>query len=216
MMRMKMWKIGLAGLMCLLSVSLAASAGWTQTASEPPAAAAPPAPTEPRPIQCGPLEITPLRASLILSPYNPTTIELIPLIRFQIRNTSPADVKIIIFASTLGATEPNGQKLFPDDYDHFSSYGIMLSKQPPESLGKAFVDEGGKFVTLAPQQSFEAQISVDDGRGRSLEDKNNELMLNFRPKEITLSAAIGIINLDGTTEKRAFSFSHLPIQVTTR
>lgn len=86
----------------------------------------------------------------------------------------------------------------------------------PDTLDKAFTEEKGNFVTLAPQQAFEDQITVNDDSVRRIDDKQNELFRTFRPKEITFSATVAIINLDETTEKRAFSFSQLPLRVTTR
>lgn len=166
-------------------------------------------------IQSGPLEITPIGATLLLK-HDGYRLFLHPVIRFRIKNISPSDIKIILFASTIGATEPGGQKLFPDSYNYYRGYGIMVSNQQPDTLDKAFTDEKGKFVTLAPQQVLEAQLTVNDDSVRRIDDKQNELFRTFRPKEITFAATIGIINLDETTEKRAFSFSQLPLRVTTR
>lgn len=198
----------------LLFLQFAVPAVWAQALPPEPA---PAAPAEPRlqPIQSGPLEITPIGATLLLK-HDGHRLFLHPVIRFRIKNISPSDIKIILFASTIGATEPSGQKLFPDYYVYYRGYGIMLSKQEPDKLDKAFTEEKGKFVTLAPQQAFEVQITIEDREVRRIDDKQNELFRSFRPKEITFAATIGIINLDETTEKRAFSFSHLPIRVTTR
>lgn len=84
-------------------------------------------------IQSGPLEITPIGATLLLR-HDGYRLFLHPVIRFRIKNISPSDIKIILFASTIGATEPGGQKLFPDRYDIYRGYGIMLSNQQADTL----------------------------------------------------------------------------------
>ncbi len=225
------WKIGLLSVSLLAALLLAAPLGLAQPAATPAPAAAPssssteaapatatPAAPEPGVVHCGPLEITPLRAGLILKRGEPSSSHtmLYPMIRFQVKNTSASDVKIILFASSVGASDASGQKIFPDHFDRIVSYGIPSSKQRLDDLEKAFTEEKSKFVSLAPQQSFEAQISVADNHGRYLEDRDHEFLKSFRPKTITFAATVGIINLDGSTEKRAFSFSHLPIQITVR
>jgi hypothetical protein len=201
-------------LVALLLLTLALPAGltvWAQDSdgSKPPAKAA--APTGLDSIQVGSLEITPSKANLVLkSEHN--RLYFNPTIRFKITNTSASDLKIIIFAHSIGATDNLGERLFHEQANFIKSSGIMLSYKYPNEFNKAFQDEKGTFITLAPKQVFEAQLQPSSNSA-FLEDKNHELAQNHNPKTITFSATLGIINIDNTTELRAFSFSDLPVTV---
>lgn len=165
-------------------------------------------------VHVGPLEITPSKANLVLTHKHNNTY-LSPTIRFKMANTSLADVKVILFRKSITATDNLGEQLFfPHNHDNINSSGIILSNISPDQFNKAFTDEKGKFIILAPKQIFEAQLTANDAR--RVDDKDSEFYRNHRPKSITVSATIGIINIDNTTELRAFSFSELPVTVSAR
>lgn len=162
-------------------------------------------------VQVGPLEISPSKANLLLGKDRENTY-FWPTIRFKIKNTSSADIKIILFRASIQATDDLGYAWFRGG--DIKSGGIVLSETNPATFSKAFTDEKSKFVTLSPKQIFEAQILPTNLMSYS--DKDNELLKTHRPKTMTFSANIGIINLDNSTDMRAFSFSDLPVQVSAR
>lgn len=162
-------------------------------------------------VQVGPLEISPSKVNLVLGKQHSNTF-FNPTIRFKIKNTSSADVKIILFKNSIEATDELGHAWFNNH--QIKSGGISLSDQNETNFNKAFLDEKGKFVTLSPKQIFEAQILPLNMI--SYPDKDDELIKTHRPKSVTFSANIGIINLDNSTDMRAFSFSDLPVQVSAR
>ncbi|WP_310601178.1 hypothetical protein [Desulfobulbus sp.] len=165
----------------------------------------------PATIQVGPLEITPKRANLLLiTEYASTSFK--PTIQFTIKNISSADVRIILFKKSIEVTDDLGYSWFYND--RIKSGGIALSDQDANSFSKAFFDEKNKFVTISPKQTFEAQLLP--GNTVSYTDKSHELIRTHRPKTVTLSANMGIINLDNSTDIRAFSFSDLQVQTSTR
>ena len=163
-------------------------------------------------VHVGALEITPTKANLVLTHRDNRTY-LSPTIRFKISNTSLADVKVILFQQSIGVTDNLGEILFHSPRAIISS-GIIFSEKSPNQFSQAFTDEKGKFILLAPKQIFEAQLTANDSRW--VDDKESEFFRNHRPKTITFSATIGIINIDNSTELRALSFSELPVTVSTR
>lgn len=163
----------------------------------------------------GQLEITPSRANLLLAfnnYYHQTY--LLPTIRFKIANTSLADVKVILFSNSITATDDLGEQLFSGG--EINSSGIILSKKSSDQFSQAFKDEKGQFILLAPKQIFEVQLTKNQGQGHGIEDNDQEFQKRHRPKTITFSGTIGIIYLDTATELRAFSFSDVPVTVSTR
>lgn len=170
-------------------------------------------PPTPGSVAAGPLELIPGKANLVLQQYGGNNVLLIPTIRFKIVNTSSSDVKLILFKQSIVATDNLGESLYGNGTN---SAGIALSDKNRNDFSKAFQDEKAKFVTLAPNQSFEAQLMMLPGNYCSIGDPNNEFLKNHRPKTLDLSATLGIINFDGSTELRAFSFSEVPVLVSTR
>jgi len=153
---------------------------------------------------------------LVMEKYNQDTC-FYPTIRLKIENTSAADVRIILFSHSIQVTDELGYEWFRDG-GAIKSGGVPLSRQYPNRFAQAFLEEKGQFVTLSPQQTVETQISsLDTTNRKCFGDKDNELLQTHRPKTITFGSNIGIINLDNTTDIRAFSFSDLPVtQITTR
>jgi hypothetical protein len=170
-----------------------------------------PGPSGSEMVHVGPLEITPSRANLVLKSQGDQTY-LIPTIRFKIFNNSLSDVKVIIFKRSINVCDNLGETLF-NSHEIVTS-GIISSEKGSDQFSKAFTDEKGKFIILSPKQIFEAQLTTSGAR--QVNDKEKEFFRNHRPKTITVSATIGIINIDNTPELRAFSFSDLPVTVSTR
>ena len=163
----------------------------------------------------GPLDITPSRANLVLAfVQNEKNTYLLPTIRFKIANTSLADVKVILFRNSITATDDLGEQLFSDS-GGINSSGIILSGKQPNQFNQAFVDEKGQFIMLAPKQVFEAQLK-NQHQGIRIADMDQDFQKKHRPKTITVSGTLGIIYADTATELRAFSFSDVPVTVSTR
>jgi hypothetical protein len=163
-------------------------------------------------IRIGQLEMTPSRSTLVISKANDDVI-LYPMIRFKIKNVSASDVKVILFRHSLQATDDLGSYLFNNTY--MSSGGLLLSDKGMNDFNKAFDDERGKFITLSPRQIFECQLVQKDWPNR-INDKNGDFLNTHRPKTITISGTIGVMAINNSSEIRAFSFSDVPVQVSTQ
>jgi hypothetical protein len=158
--------------------------------------------------QFGPLLVTPKSATVTLKKNNDDTV-LRPVLRFMVKNTSPADVKVIIFGWSVVALDDRGESLFSKGLDVLTG-GIPMSRESKDNFNRAFNDKS-QFVIMSPNQTVELQMFPNDWP-RTINDKDNAFYKTFRPTTYSINASLGIVLVDNTTEIRAFSFSDLPLK----
>lgn len=172
------------------------------------------------PIVAGPLELTPVNATLIMKASqntNPPFVSLQPTVKFSIKNKSSSDIKIIIVSVNLDAYDNLNQQLFPR-LENVEASGVSLSDQYAKGA-EIFIKDKSKFVTISPNQQLQVYIGLRRGRENSsvrVEDPSGDFYSTHRPSSMILNGAIGIINVDGSTDVRAFSFPDIPISLSMR
>lgn len=176
--------------------------------SSPPTKVAEHIPSSQYPIKIGTLELSPSN-SIVKLKKDGKRLFVNPTIRFKIKNTSASDMKVILFKRSINVTDNTGQSLF-NDY-RITSGGILMSNRDRNDFGTTFDEEKSKFVILSPQQLFEVQLRNSDKW--YMDDKDGDVSKTYRPISFCLGAAIGIMNIDESTEIRAFSFTDVPVQV---
>lgn len=180
----------------------------TPIESNPPTEAEEHIPLSKYPIKIGTLELTPSN-SIVKLEKDGKRLYVNPTIRFKIKNASASDIKVILFKRSIDVTDNTGQSLF-SGYN-ITSGGILMSDRERYDFGTTFDEDKSRFVILSPQQLFEVQLKNSDRW--YMDDKDGDVSKTYRPASFCISAAIGIMNIDESTEIRAFSFTDVPIQV---
>ena len=166
------------------------------------------------PIVAGPLELTPINAEIVIK-SNRHRVTFHPTIKFSLKNRSSSDIQIILIASKTDAFDNLNQKLFFESQNAISASGISISYQ--KELKNVFVDDKSNFVTLSPSQQTQIYIYSNPRiRPAEIEDRTGDFLKTHRPTTLTFNAAVGVINLDGSSEIRTFSFSDVPASVSVR
>lgn len=165
------------------------------------------------PVVAGSVEITPINATLILQSYG-KKVQLFPTVKFSIKNQSSSDIKLILISSSVDAYDNLNQKLF-NGPKRFTSSGIPLSSPNNQSNAEIFINDKSSFVTLSPGQQVLVYIEAVQYEQLTIRDPSGDFFATHRPSTMTFNAAIGIINIDGSTDVRAFSIPDIPITVTT-
>jgi len=166
------------------------------------------------PVVAGPIEIVPINATLIML-KDTNVVRLSPTIKFTIKNKSSSDLKIVLLAHTLDAQDDLNQRIFPNNNNELSSSGISMSNANEQDNNKIFINDKSKFVSMSPGQSVQAYIYMKNvGYGYTVRDPSGDFYKTHRPQTMTFNGAIGIINVDGSTDVRVFSLSDIPVTVT--
>ncbi len=187
----------------------------TRPASAPAASgASPPVAATPGSTDLGDLELIPVRANLTLYRYGNYTCND-TVVRFRVRNKSAGDLKLILYRANFAATDASGGVLFRNNRD-FAAGGIAISEAPPSQMQSAFTSERGKLVSIAPRQIIEVQMTTAPGAPMCVVDVNEETMRNHRPKTMSLSASLGVVDVSGATDVKSVSLLDVPLQVGTR
>lgn len=163
-------------------------------------------------VVAGPVEITPGNATLFLE-MNGSKLELSPSFNFVLKNRSSSDIKLMLIAEQINAYDNFNQQLF--QIKLMKSTGAPMSYN--DGIEEIFSDEKNDFVTLSPNQQIQIFVNRNTSYGGiRIEDKSKELYKTYRPTSACFNGAVGIINLDGTTELRTFSLMGMPLSVMTR
>jgi hypothetical protein len=168
----------------------------------------------------GPLEISPLKSGMRATRVNTATC-LVPAVRFRVKNASASDVKVALLLPGLALTDDFGESLIPASMNLIKVSGITgIASEPREGWVNWMGSNSQTLTTLSPNQTVDAQItSTDPNNWRTLlckADPASELFRTYRPPTFSLTATIGVADLDGNATVRSFSFSDAPLQVQAR
>lgn len=172
------------------------------------------------PVVAGPIEITPINATVVMhrSKKGRDLVGILSTIKFSIKNTSSSDIKVILITTSLEGFDNLNQKLFKD-HSMMASSGVKLSSLNIKNNDQVFINDKWSFVSLSPGQKVQAYIfPLKDGWGYSVnvEDPSGDFYKTHRPQTMTFNGAIGIMNVDGSSDIRTFSLSDIPVSLTLR
>jgi hypothetical protein len=129
--------------------------------------------------------------------------------RITVRNASAADLKLGLLTPLTEAADNLGVNLMKHTPDYetgeIKGGGIALIRGHARELDKTIDQAKYSLVTISPRQIFTFQM----GNANCY----NASERTYRPQSATLSGSLVVIDLQGTAERRAFSFADLPVQL---
>ncbi|MBL8438419.1 MAG: hypothetical protein JNM61_09490 [Zoogloeaceae bacterium] len=191
-----------------LALGLLSSAAFAQGAASGAAGASPAAAAAPGTVDIGDLEIIPSRSSVTLSLGRRGAACVESNLKFRVRNKSAGDLKLLLFRANLSAADGSGKPLIERRY--VTSGGLVLSNAPDNAMRSAFLREASKLITVAPKQTIEVQLNMPGGR-LCAPDPDGQLMRTYRPKTMTLSGALGVVDVANNADIKSFSLLDVPV-----
>lgn len=187
----------------------------------PPQAAVPaaprPAPAAPSglsPTVLGPLEITPQRAVLRNSSTGSVHC-IVPTLRFRLKNTGPADVRVAVIASSINVVDDLGLTVLGKDPRGIAIpavTGVSTVKDTTE-WNRAAGSAGSQITTLGPGQTISIQFAEAarrQGTHHCVNDPTGNFIRSYRPTSVTISATLATLDLTGSADLRPFSMFDVP------
>ncbi len=167
----------------------------------------------PAAVDLGELELTPTRSSVTIAPGRRSTACIESNVKFRVRNKSAGDIKLILFRNNLSASDGNGNPLLQPRY--VTSGGVAMSEMPANQMRLAFSRESAKLVSVAPKQTIEVQLNMPGNR-LCRPDPTGDLLRTYRPKTLTLSGALGVVDVANAVDVRSFSLIDAPVHAAAR
>lgn len=172
-------------------------------------------PTGVTPINVGVLELVPSKAMVTLFRQAEYTCYK-SVIRFKVKNTSAADVRVILFAG-LEATDDFGNSLYHgagNERKNIKGSGIPVEEIPADGFTKYVEAHKSSMPIISPKQFIEVQlVTLNENYWSCQVDKEGEIFKTLKPKTYNISGTIGILDAEGKPEPRGFSFSEVPLEL---
>lgn len=164
----------------------------------------------------GPLELKPINSSIVIEKVrarNPPAVFINTTFKFVIKNRSSSDIRIILISKNIDAYDNLNQKVFKDP-NSLQSSGLPLSTIGDNK--EIFIKDKDKFVSLSPGQQIQVFVGSKDRGGVIVEDLSGDFYKTHRPSSITFNGSIGVLNVDGSSDVRTFSFADVPVSISNR
>ncbi len=169
------------------------------------------------PILTGPLQFRPSAPVLrIIRSFDSTCV--MTAFHVAVKNVSSSDIRVALLGAALSAVDDLGFDLFTHQANYFGGIeeqvsGILVLAGRADQWANTVNENKSQFSTLSPQQSFIIQIQKANDSMTCVQDKNQDFLKTHRPQAVTITGALSVINLDGNTDVRSFSFSDLPTKL---
>lgn len=187
------------------------SAFALSVAAQQPASA--PAAANPLVAKTGPLEITSEFVYSINSHDDQTILGLRGV--FEIKNTSSADIRLLLLGESLGATDDRGMKVWPQQANNYeyAITGLAACWEQTAQANKCFTNFKPAFVTISAGESTTLIVNNANGRYPTVNDRSGDFRKTHKPTNVNVTASVAIIDALDNEQIRNISFKAAPIKV---
>jgi hypothetical protein len=138
-----------------------------------------------------------------------------------VKNASTSDVKAALLLTGFSATDDTGEQLFIPRVDWLNATGLTsFAIEPREGWAAYLGTNNSGLTTLSPNQAVDVQITPKNPADQRLlpctTDATSEFLRSYRPTTLSFGAQLGVVDLDGNSQIRTFSFSDVPLQASAR